>query len=516
MEIAIKRSFLLPSNEIYTQTAGFYDYGPAGALLKHRIEEQWRSFFLRQEGNFEVETATILPEIVLKASGHAANFADPLVSCAKCKNKFRADHLIEEAVVKKAEKHGKKESGAGEKHNDSEAHRENLEGLNPQQLEARIKELGIKCPQCGGEMEGVGWFNLMFRTNIGPVDGNTAYARPETAQGIFLDFPRIYRNYGGKLPIAIGQVGKSYRNEISPRQGLVRLREFTQMELEYFFNPKIPTIEGFAQKKDAKMRIAVEGGEPQQGTAGSFVADGTIPNEILAYFMAKEYEFYAALGLPYEKFWFRKLTKQQTPHYSGGNFDMEVETSYGVIETIGNAYRTDYDLSAHAKMSKQDLSVFVEEEKAKIIPHVVEPSMGSDRLFWCVLEHCFRDKSAEKDWEWFDFPPAIAPFAVAVFPLMKKDGLAQKAQGIAQSLRQSHLDITYSESGSIGRRYARADEIGTPYCLTIDYDTLDEKSEKFGTVTIRYRNDGKQERLQIADLAKIIKQNIGEGKTRMG
>ncbi|HQT44464.1 MAG TPA: His/Gly/Thr/Pro-type tRNA ligase C-terminal domain-containing protein, partial [Candidatus Micrarchaeota archaeon] len=299
-------------------------------------------------------------------------------------------------------------------------------------------------------------------------------------------------------------------------QGLLRLREFTQMELEYFFNPSNPKHENFAAVSGVKMRIISDGQETAaEKTAGEFVSDGTIPNDIMAYFMARQVQFYLALGIPYGKFYFRKLGKGETPHYSGGNFDMEVETSYGNAETIGNAYRTDYDLSAHAKMSGNDLSVFVEEEKKKIVPHVVEPSMGSDRLFWCILEHSYRDKTEKKDWEWFDFPPSIAPFTVSVFPLMKKDGLAEKAREVTAMLRSRHIETMYSESGSIGRRYARADEIGTPYCLTVDYDTLDSKSDKFGTVTIRYRNDGGQERVKISELPALIEKNVAEARVNL-
>ena len=502
MDMAVKRSFLMPSCEIYGTVSGFYDYGPVGCNIKHRIEEHWRNFMLRSDGFHEIESSLILPEIVLKASGHAANFADPLITCTKCKNKFRADHLITEKTGKSAD------------------------GLTPAEITELITKNGVKCPQCGGTLDGVGWFNLMFRTNIGPIEGNTAFCRPETAQGIFLDFLRLYRNHGTKLPLAVGQIGRSFRNEISPRQGLIRMREFTQMEIEYFFNPKYPTIENFGKVKDVKMRIVSEDekeagkesgqeakdkgeSKAKEMAAGEAVEKGVIPNEIMAYFMAKQTQFYLAMGIPYDKFFFRKMPKKETPHYSRGNFDLEVETSYGNIETIGNAYRTDYDLKSHAEMSKQDLSVFIEEEKAKIIPHVVEPSMGVDRLFWCVLEHCFRPKTKEKDWEWFDFPPLIAPYDAAVFPLMKKDGLAEKADGIAGILRESGLIAYYSESGSIGRRYARADEIGVPYCVTIDYDTLKDES-----VTLRFRNDGEQVRVKIGELAGAIASYKKEGKVK--
>lgn len=493
MDVAIRRSFLIPSSEIYGSPAGFYDYGPVGAAIKRKIENLWRSEMLQKEGFHEIETTLIVPEAVLKASGHAENFADPLVTCASCKNKFRADHLIEQNKPAQAD-HVK------------------AAGLPPQKLTELIKHYKVECPNCKKPtLSDVGWFNMMFRTNIGPIEGNTAYFRPETAQGIFLDFARIVRNYGSRLPIGIGQVGKSARNEISPRQGLVRMREFTQMELEYFFNPKEQSYPKFEKIKNGKLRFVDDEGKHHEVEIAKAVADNLIANEIMAYFIWKITQLYLAYGIPQEKFAFRKMPKSETPHYSKGNVDLEVETSYGAVETVGVAYRTDYDLSSHAKLSGADLSVFVEEEKAKIVPHVVEPSMGVDRLFWCVLEHTFREKSAEKDWEWFDLPPAIAPYHAWVFPLMKKDGLDEKAREVEEALRESGLTVYYQDSGSIGRRYARADEIGVPYCITVDYDTL-EKGEKRDTVTVRFRNDGKQIRVKVGELAAAISGFVKEGK----
>jgi len=234
-------------------------------------------------------------------------------------------------------------------------------------------------------------------------------------------------------------------------------------------------------------------------------------DEIMAYFLLKQWDFYRSLNIPEEKMWFRVLEQGEVPHYSMGNVDMEVDTSYGVIETTGNAYRTDFDLSAHAKESGKDMGVHVEGKKGKIIPHVFELSMGVDRLFFVLLESCYRPKNEEKDWEWFDFPPAIAPYDACVFPLMKKDGLAEKAQEVAGMLRDAGLDGFYYASGSIGKRYARADEIGVPYAITIDYDTLEGD-----TVTVRFRNDGKQERLKIQELAAKIREFKKEGKVSLG
>ncbi|HIH19091.1 TPA: glycine--tRNA ligase [Candidatus Micrarchaeota archaeon] len=496
MDVAIRRSFLIPSSEIYGSPSGFFDYGPVGAAIKRKIENLWRSEFLHKEGFHEIETSLIVPEAVLKASGHAENFADPLVTCSQCKNKFRADHLIEQSENAKKE-HVK------------------AAGLPPAQLGELIQKYAVLCPQCKKPtLSDVGWFNMMFRTNIGPIEGNTAYFRPETAQGIFLDFARIVRNYQSKLPIGIGQVGRSARNEISPRQGLIRMREFTQMELEYFFNPKDQSHPKFGKIKHEKLRFASEEGQPQYIEIEKAVHTGLVANEIMAYFLWKVERLYLSCGIPKEKFHFRKMPKEETPHYSKGNIDLEVETSYGLVETVGVAYRTDFDLSSHSKHSGADLSVFVEGEKAKVVPHVVEPSMGVDRLFWCVLEHAFRGKTPEKDWEWFDFPPAIAPYHAWIFPLMKKDGMDEKARQIEENLREEGLTVYYQDSGSIGRRYARADEIGVPYCITVDYDTLDEKSDKHGTVTVRFRNDGKQIRVKIGELSSKIAHFVKEGKVR--
>ena len=489
MDVAIRRSFLIPSAEIYGSPAGFYDYGAVGCAIKRKIEGLWRQEFLQKEGFHEIETSLIVPAAVLKASGHAENFADPLVTCSSCKNKFRADHLI--AENKEAKKDGIQPAG-----------------LPPKKLTELLKKYKVQCPACKKEtLSEVGWFNMMFCTNIGPIEGNTAYFRPETAQGIFLDFARVVRNYGSRLPIGIGQVGRSARNEISPRQGLIRMREFTQMELEYFFNPADQSHPKFGRIAAETLRFDDETGSAHEVKISDAVSSGLVANEIMAYFLWKEQQLYLAVGIPRERFAFRKMPKEETPHYSKGNIDLEVDTSYGKIETVGTAYRTDYDLSSHMKLSGADLSVFDEGTKQKIVPHVVEPSMGVDRLFWCVLEHTFREKSGGKDWEWFDLPPAIAPYHAWVFPLMKKDGLDEKARQVEESLREAGLTVYYQDSGSIGRRYARADEIGVPYCVTIDYDTLEK-----GDVTVRFRNDGKQIRVKIGELASEIGKFVKEGK----
>ncbi|MDE1798126.1 MAG: glycine--tRNA ligase, partial [Candidatus Micrarchaeota archaeon] len=301
MEIAVKRGFLIPAAEIYGSPAGFYDYGPAGAAIKRHVQELWRRIFIQQPGYHEIETGLVLPENVLKASGHATHFADPLTECGNCKQKWRADHLLEKQTLK------------------------SWAGKPPQELTEGLKANATKCPACGlSQLGPVGWFNLMFATHIGADISNIAYLRPETAQGIFLDFGRVYREHGAKLPIAIGQVGRSFRNEISPRQGLIRMREFTQMELEYFFNPKYSDIDGFAKVAGEKVRVL----PPADGDATAPVQDislsdaldrGYFPNQIMAMMVYRTQKFYQAAGIPRDKYHFKVMPKDETPHYSKGN-----------------------------------------------------------------------------------------------------------------------------------------------------------------------------------------------------
>jgi glycyl-tRNA synthetase len=489
-DIALKRAIFLPSNELYSPTAGFYDYGPVGVGIRRKIMNEWRKAFISGEGNFEVDTALILPEIVLKASGHVGHFADPLVECNKCKKQFRADHLLE---------------GAGHIH---------AQGMKNEELTAKIKELKIACPDCKGELSEAKPFNLMFKTNIGAGEGNPGYGRPETAQGIFLAFQRIFRYAGSKLPLGIAQIGRSFRNEISPRQGLIRLREFTQMELEYFFDADKPDYARFEKIKNTKMSLylreeqAKESDNTIEITAMQAVEKKIIPNQIMAYYMALTWNYYKGMGIAEENMRFRQMREDEMPHYSKANFDIEVLLSYGWIETVGVAYRTDFDLKSHAETSKKDLSVHLEIEKKRVLPHVIEPSFGLERLFWSILENCYR-RDKTREWEWLALPPKIAPYHAAIFPLMKKDGLSEKAQEIAEKLRAVGLDVLYDESGSIGKRYARADEIGVPYCITIDYDTLKQE-----TLTVRFRDDVEQERIETGEIARYIEKCVEEGKVR--
>ncbi|VVB57546.1 Proline--tRNA ligase [uncultured archaeon] len=513
MELAISRGFLLPSAEIYQAPGGFYDYGPAGAAIKRHIQERWRQLFITEPGFLEIESCTVLPQPVLVASGHVEHFADPVCECTKCKQRFRADHLLEQKTM------------------------QSWAGKQPVELNEGLLANQIKCPACKGDLGVVGWANLMFPTSIGAGGDNPAYLRPETAQGIFLDFKRLFVQQGSKLPLAVGQIGRSYRNEVSPRQGLIRQREFTQMELEYFFNPAQDKMDGFEKIKGETVRILppADGDTPlaeQDIRLADALQQGYFPNEILAYMIHLEDRLYASLGIPKNKYRFRVMPRDELPHYSKGNVDLEVQTSYGWIETSGIAYRTDFDLSQHAKHSKKDMNVTVVAESAaasepgkpapappttRLVPHVVEPSMGVDRTFWCVLESAYRPAGEGKEWEWFAFPPAVAPYVAGVFPLMRKDGLEEIAQELLTALRAAGLEVYYASSGSIGKRYARADEIGVPYGITIDYETKEKANEPGGpTVTVRFRDDGAQERVKISEVPVLLAKWAKAGKVRKG
>ncbi len=482
LDIAIQRGFVISCAEIYGSSSGFYDYGPVGCAIKRKMQNIWREIFITKPGFLEIDGCTILPHEALVASGHATNFSDPIVVCKKTKKQYRADHILEEHTSK------------------------SWESKSPQELNDAIKKLNIKSPD-GGDFSEVGTFNLMFKTSIGADDSKIAYLRPETAQNIFMDFKRIFLQNGSKLPLAIGQIGKSYRNEISPRQGLIRMREFTQMELEYFFDPQDSTMQGFDKIKTQKLKFRI-GEDFRYATLYESIQNEWVSNEIMATFLYWQYQYYQLIGLDEQRFHFAVLPKDGLPHYSKSNVDLEVQTSFGNVETAGTAYRTDFDLKNHQTHSKQELAVFVPEQNSKIIAHVVEPSLGVDRPFYAILEHCFREKTPSRDWEWFSFPPSIAPYTVAVFPLMKKDNLMQVAQQIVQILRENGIDCMYSQTGSIGKRYARADEIGVPYCVTIDYDSIDNND-----VTLRFRDDAVQIRLKIDELKSAILQYVKINKT---
>lgn len=552
MEMARRRGFLWPSFEIYGGVSGFITYGPLGAVLKRKIEDKWREWFVHKQDFVEIETPIIMPEIVFKASGHLEHFTDAITECLKCRRKFRADHLIEDAIG------------------------ETVEGLSTEELTKIIMEKNIKCPECGGDLDQVKEFNLMFQTTIGPYSDNIGFARPEAAQGMFVEFKRVYIAERERLPLGIAQIGKVLRNEISPRKGPIRLREFTIMEVEVFIDPEnINSCPYFDEVKDEELRLLTADmrmkneKEPIEVTAEEAVKKGLILTEWQAYFMVISKFFLLDLGIPWKKQRFKEQLPWEKAHYSKQTYDHEVLLQrFGWVEVAGHAYRTDYDLSRHIQHSKEDLYAFkefpepkivektvvkplkhvigkefrkdaakvieaisktppeeiikafetkgyfevdgikveprhvsIEKVKEKIsgkkfIPHVVEPSFGADRLVYATLEHAYTEKDGRVV---LRLPIDLAPIQVAVFPLVSKDGLPEVAKRVYRMLKDEGFTAIYDETGSIGRRYARVDEIGVPIAVTVDYMTLEDN-----TVTLRNRDTWSQVRTRINDLPELL------------
>ena len=548
-ELARRRGFLWPAFELYGGAAGFYDYGPLGAPLKRRIEDIWRQYFVIAEGFAEIEAPTIGVEGIFQASGHLSGFSDPLTGCKECKEVYRADHLIKHII-------------------------EVPDALTNDEIYRCMQENEITCPECGGELSSVYEFNLMFKTMIGPGNKMTGYMRPETAQGMFINFPRLLRYFRGALPFAAVQIGKSYRNEISPRQGVIRLREFTQAEAEIFIDPRDKTHPRFDEVKDIRMKFysqeAQEKGEEEEMSFGEAVERGVVAHQTLAYYVARTYQYLLAVGIDPQKLRFRQHKSDEMAHYAADCWDAEVLLDrLGWIELVGVADRTDYDLKAHTAVSKVNLSVFVNYDQPKkrkktvvkpdfkalgpmfkskakavgealralapeqlagekiqvyvdgetididrslvsfesveeevrgeeVVPHVIEPSFGIDRILYSILDHSYYEDEIDGEKRAvLRFKPQVAPIEVAVLPLMDRSELVGPAKKILEELRSRGMRTDYDTSGSIGRRYRRNDEIGTPYEVTIDYETIEE-----GTVTIRDRDSMSQVRVarwQVVD-----------------
>ncbi len=483
--MAKRRGYFWPSYEIYGGASGFLTFGPLGSLLKRRIEDKFRSFYTRPLGILEIETSVIMPGKVLEASGHVENFKEPTVECTKCQRKFRADHLLQEF---------------GEM-SDTET-----EKLTLQAVMEEIKKRNIHCPECGGDFNKAEQFMTMFTTTIGPYSDSIGYGRPEAAQGIFVEFKRIYESARERLPMGVVQIGHALRNEISPRQGPVRLREFTIIDIEYFLDPENSKCPLLKEVENDKLRLIIAKNkmkkitEPIEVTVKEALKKGYIKKEWQAYFMALAKRFLVELGVPEDKQRFIEKLEWERAHYSVQGFDQEVYLDrWGWVEVSGHNYRTDYDLSRHMKFSGVDLTAFKETENGagkRFIPHVVEPSFGLDRLAYVALEYAYTKK---KKRTLLSLSRDLAPIQMSVFPLVSKDGLPERAKEVYQTLIEEGFTVEWDESGSIGRRYARADEIGTPLGVTIDYQTLED-----GTVTIRDRDSWKQVRSEVNNLSELF------------
>jgi len=472
MKLALERGFYFPSCEVYGDSqAGFWEYGPTGVSIKNKFLELWRQQLVRRDRMLEIDGSQIMSKSVFEASGHLNNFADPIVKCKKCKSTFRADKLIFETTKI-----------------------EIPESSQVNEFDDVIKEKAISCPKCNGEFENTKKFNMMFKVGIGPED-EEAYLRPETCQSIFVDFPRLFKTMRGKLPLGIAQVGKSFRNEIAPRQSLLRLREFYQAEIEVFCNPnKLEEINKFSEIENTILRIQNDQ-KIEIISCKEAVTSGILPNKFVAYYLALLSEFYEKTGIDMNKSRFRKLGEKEKAFYAEVAYDFEVETTIGWLELVACNYRSDYDLSSHANKSKEKFEVMDNDEK--VLPHVFEISMGIDRSLYTILEHGYRDDK-ENERVVLSIKPYLAPVHVGVLSLVKKDGLAEKTDEVYLEIK-TKFDTFLDHSGAIGRRYRRLDEIGAPFAITIDHQTKDDN-----TVTIRSRDSMSQDRVKIADLEAIL------------
>ncbi len=468
MQLALERGFYFPSCEVYADSqAGFWEYGPSGVSLKNKFVELWRRELVRRDSMMEIDGSQIMSQSVFLASGHLSSFADPILSCQKCKSIFRADKLISEVTSIVVP-----------------------ESADLSEFDKVISEKSVVCPKCKGSFEKAHKFNMMFKVGIGP-ESEPAYLRPETCQSIFVDFPRLFKTMRGKLPVGIAQIGKSFRNEISPRQSLLRLREFYQAEIEVFCNPsKLDNLEKFSEVENIEIRIVV-GDEIKTMTCRQALDSGILPNKLVAYYLGLLIEFYQKTGIDVKKSRFRKLGDKEKAFYASVAFDFEVETTIGWLELVACNYRSDYDLKSHANLSKEKFEVLDDDEK--VLPHIFELSMGIDRSLYTILEHSFREDK-ENDRVVLSLKPYLAPVHVGILSLVKKDGLAEKAEEIFYNLRTKY-DAFLDHSGAIGRRYRRLDEVGAPLAITVDHQTLQDN-----TVTVRMRDSMNQERVKISEL----------------
>ncbi len=459
-------------------------FGPLGSIMKRRIEEKFRNFYIRPLGILEIESSVIMPGKVFEASGHVEHFKEPIVGCLQCTRKFRADHLLQEF---------------GDM-SDTET-----EKLTLQELIDEIKNRKISCPECGGDFGKTEQFMTMFTTTIGPYSEAIGYGRPEAAQGIFVEFKRIYESARGRFPFGVVQIGHALRNEISPRQGPIRLREFTIIDIEFFLDPEDPHCPLLSNVENDTLKLILAENklkgikEPIEVTVKQALAKGYIKAEWQAFFMALAKRFLVELGVPEDKQRFIEKLEWERAHYSKQGFDQEVYLErWGWVEVSGHNYRSNYDLSRHMQFSGVDMKVFkeAEQESRRFIPHVVEPSFGSDRLVYVALEYAYQTK---KKRTLLSLPRELAPIQVGVFPLVSKDNLPEKAKEVFQMLIRENFTVEWDESGSIGRRYARADEVGTPLGVTVDYQTLEDD-----TVTIRDRDTWRQVRSKIGKLPELL------------
>jgi len=448
VSLAKQRGFIFQSSEIYGGLNSFYDYGPLGVELKNNVKRQWwQSMVYQNQDVVGLDSAILMHPKIWEASGHIQNFTDPLVDCKKCKKRFRADHLLP------------------------------AQGIKPDLglMKDVPQELKV-CPECGGELTEIRQFNLMFKTFMGPLEDQTSivYLRPETAQGIYVNFLNVKDSMRLKLPFGIAQIGKAFRNEITPGNFTFRTREFEQMEMQYFINPK-----------DA--------------------------DKIFDQWKERRLQWYLDLGIAKQNLRFREHNKDELAHYAKKAVDIEYKTPFGWSELEGIHNRGDWDLSRHSQFSGQDLRYTDPQTNEKFMPYIIETSAGADRSTLMFLLDAYIEiqggrttttTSAKEMEVMLNFHPKLSPVKIAILPLSKKPQLSEISSDIFKTLA-GRWKCQYDETGSIGKRYRRQDEIGTPYCITVDFDTIEDKA-----VTIRNRDTMEQERVAIASLLDYFKNNL--------
>jgi len=544
-----RRGIVLPSFEIYGGVSGLIDYGPVGARIKRRVVNSWIEHWGKVPNVVEIDSPTITPESVLVASGHVGEFNDKMSECKSCGGAFRSDHLLDGL-------------------------HDNPEILDSSDLDEFISTNGVKCPSCGSQdWSGASPMNLMFQTSIGAMGGSrAAYMRPETAQGMFMLYPALYRHFRQRLPFGAMQTGKGYRNEISPRQGMIRLREFNMAELEYFIDPENPPSTDLSRwQRRVSMLPDPDGPHSSEieTTIEEAFETGIVKHPTVAWFLAMTMQFLEDVGIDPEKVRFRQHASTEMAHYASDCWDCELSGEHGWIEVVGIANRTCHDLESHEKYSKSGLlrgwrnfeapvnesretlkpvgsvigpafkerasdvaealseltdlpeiipftltladGTTVEIEEGMVTrflqesvvsgeyftPHVIEPAFGIDRIIWHILDHNYLE--LEKEGEQYTIlalEPSVAPYDLVVLPLFDKDGMGAMAREVLERIGStSGIFAEIDTSRSIGRRYARSDEIGVPWAVTVDHQSLDD-----GTLTIRRRDDQRQVRVDIDTL----------------
>ncbi|KAI4307958.1 hypothetical protein L6164_031082 [Bauhinia variegata] len=583
-----RRLFYVPSFKIYGGVAGLYDYGPPGCAVKSNVLAFWRQHFVLEENMLEVDCPCVTPEIVLKASGHVDKFTDLMVKDEKTGTCYRADHLLKDFCNEKLQKDL---SITADQAAELKLVLATLDDLSAEELGAKIKEYGITAPDTKNPLSDPYPFNLMFQTSIGPSGLSPGYMRPETAQGIFVNFKDLYYYNGYKLPFAAAQIGQAFRNEISPRQGLLRVREFTLAEIEHFVDPEDKSHPKYSEVASLEFLMfpreeQMSGQSAKRICLGEAVSRGTVNNETLGYFIGRVYLFLTCLGIGKDRLRFRQHLANEMAHYAADCWDAEIECSYGWIECVGIADRSAYDLRAHTEKSgaslvaaekfsepkeveklvitpvKKELGlafkgnqkmvvealeamnekealdmkasleskgevdfyvctlgknvaikknmVTISKEKKKehmrnFTPSVIEPSFGIGRIIYCLYEHSFYmrpSKDGNEQLNVFRFPPLVAPIKCTVFPLIQKQQYEETAKSISKSLTAAGISHKIDITGtSIGKRYARTDELGVPFAITVDQQD---------SVTIRERDSKDQVRVRVDEAASVVK-GLSEG-----